>query len=196
MLVTDDYLLRGRDPVTVAEAAVRGGVTSVQLRLKQVSPRELLRLALLLRERLPVPVIVNDRADVAATARTGVHLGSDDLPVGLARSILPAAAVVGASVGTVEEVANGTAASYWGVGPWRITGTKKDAGSAIGQEGVRRIVALAGNIPCVVIGGVRPVDVPRVRAAGAVGVAVSSGLLGEDPIEEAARRYVDAWEAG
>jgi thiamine-phosphate diphosphorylase len=193
MLVTDDRLLRGRDPVALAEAAVRGGVTSVQLRLKQQSARELLRLALLLRERLPVPVIVNDRADVAAAAGTGVHLGFDDLPVVLARSILPAESLIGASVGTPDEVPNGLAASYWGVGPWRGTGTKHDAGAAIGQDGFRRIAALAGGIPCVAIGGIRPGDVAGARAAGAVGVAVSSGLLGEEPIEEAARRYRDAW---
>jgi thiamine monophosphate synthase len=85
------------------------------------------------------------------------------------------------------------AASYWGVGPWRGTGTKHDAGAAIGQDGFRRIAALAGDIPCVAIGGIRPEDVASARAAGAVGVAVSSGLLGEERIEEAARRYLDAW---
>lgn len=196
MLVTDDHLLRGRDPVAVAEAAVRAGVTSVQLRLKRASPRELLRLAVLLRGRLPVPVIVNDRADVAAAAGTGVHLGPDDLPVALARSILPVGALIGASVGTLDEAPNGAAASYWGVGPWRGTGTKSDAGGAIGAEGLRRIVALAGAIPCVAIGGIRPQDLAAVRAAGAVGVAVSSGLLGEERIEEAARRYQEAWGGG
>lgn len=196
MLVSDDHLLRGRDPVAVAEAAVRGGVTSVQLRLKRVSPRELLRLAVRLRERLTVPVIVNDRTDVAACAGTGVHLGPDDLPVTLARAILPPGALIGVSVGTTAEVPNGAEASYWGVGPWRETRTKGDAGGALGEVGFRRIVALAGGIPCVAIGGIRPEDLAGARAAGAVGVAVSSGLLGEERIEEAARRYVEAWGSG
>jgi thiamine-phosphate pyrophosphorylase len=196
MLVTDDRLLRGRDLVALAEAAVRGGVTSVQLRLKQAGPRELLHLAGRLLDRLSVPLIVNDRADVAAAAGVGVHLGADDLPVALVRSILPAGALIGASVGVPAEAPNGASASYWGVGPWRQTGTKGDAGVPLGIEGFRRIRELAGGIPCVAIGGIRPEDLPAVRAAGAVGVAVSSGLLQAARIEEAAARYAEAWSAG
>jgi len=196
MLVTDDRLLRGRDPVALAEAAVRGGVTSVQLRLKQAGPRELLHLAGRLLDRLSVPVIVNDRADVAAAAGIGVHLGPDDLPVALVRAILPAGALIGASVGAPAEAPNGAAASYWGIGPWRQTGTKSDAGPALGIDGFCRLRALAGGIPCVAIGGIRPEDVVTVRAAGAAGVAVSSGLLTAERIEEAAGQYMEAWAAG
>ena len=196
MLVTDDRLLRGRDLVALAEAAVRGGVTSVQLRLKRAGPRELLHLAGRLVDRLSVPVIVNDRADVAAAAGIGVHLGADDPPVALVRSILPPGALIGASVGTPAEAPNGAAASYWGIGPWRQTGTKGDAGSPLGIEGFHRIRALAGAIPCVAIGGIRPEDAAAVRAAGAAGIAVSSGLLAAGRIEEAAAQYVQAWNAG
>jgi thiamine-phosphate pyrophosphorylase len=196
MLVTDDRLVSGRDLVALAEAAVRGGVTSVQLRLKQAGPRELLHLAGRLLDRLSVPIIVNDRADVAAAAGLGVHLGPDDLPVALVRSILPAGALIGASVGTPAEAPNGAAASYWGIGPWRQTGTKNDAGPPLGIDGFRRIRELAGGIPCVAIGGIRPEDVAAVREAGAVGVAVSSGLLAAKRIEAAAQRYLEAWGAG
>ncbi len=192
MLVTDDRLLSGRDVLEVSRAAVRGGVTSVQLRLKLAAPTELLGLARALREDLGVPVIINDRADVAVAAGCGVHLGPDDLPVRLARRILRPGLAVGASVGVLEEVVPAAEADYWGIGPWRVTGTKADAGVALGADGFGRIVALAGGRPCVAIGGVRPEDVPAVRDAGGAGVAVVSGILGAPDPEAAARRYADA----
>ncbi len=201
MLVTDDHFLAGRDLVEIARRAVRGGVTCVQLRLKQAGARELLGLARALRAALEVPVLVNDRPDVAAAAGVGVHLGPDDLPAALARRILPAEAILGISVGTPEEVQGALAvppasrADYWGVGPWCVTGTKADAGKAIGAEGFGRIVALAGERPCVAIGGIRPEDVAAVRRAGGAGVAVVSGILGHPDVEGAARAYAEALQS-
>src|SRR5262245_36028279 len=125
MLVTDDRLLAGRDPVDLARRAVAGGVTSVQLRLKRASARELTDLARRLKAALPVPVLVNDRPDVALAAGCGVHLGPEDLPVALARRILPPPAIIGASVGSDSEAEPARDADYWGVGPWRQTGTKQ-----------------------------------------------------------------------
>lgn len=193
MLVTDDRLLAGRDVVEVARRAVAGGVTLVQLRLKRAGARELVDLARRLREALPVPVLVNDRPDVARVSGTGVHLGPDDLPLDAARGLLPPGAIVGVSAGTLEEAASGRGADYWGVGPWRATGTKADAGAALGAEGFGRIVRLAGGIPCVAIGGIRPEDVAAVREAGGVGVAVVSGILAATDIEAAARAYARAF---
>jgi len=195
MLVTDDRVLEGRDPVDLAVRAVRGGVTSVQLRLKQASARELADLAIRLRRALTVPVLVNDRPDVAALAECGVHLGPDDLPVELARRILPSGSIIGASVGTPAESERGAAADFWGVGPWRVTGTKGDAGAAIGAEGFRKVVALARGKPCIAIGAVRPEDVAEVLAAGGAGVAVVSGILSADDPENAARAYFSYFSA-
>jgi thiamine-phosphate pyrophosphorylase len=189
MLVTDDQLLGGRDLEVVCQAAVRGGVTSVQLRLKQATPRELLVLARRLASTLPVPVIVNDRPDVARAAGCWVHVGPGDLPVRLTRLLFPPGDIVGASVGSTDEVPQAEAADYWGVGPLNGSSTKSDAGQALGIEGFRRIVALAGGRPCVAIGGVRPPDVGLVMAAGGAGVAVVSGVLGRPDVEAAAREY-------
>ncbi|MFN8651356.1 MAG: thiamine phosphate synthase [Gemmatimonadales bacterium] len=189
MLVTDDRLLAGRDPVAVARAAVAGGVTAVQLRLKEASARELTALAIRLREALPVPVLVNDRPDVAAVAGCGVHLGPDDLPVALARRLLPPGAIIGASVGSPAEVAGNEGADYWGVGPWRVTSTKADAGAAIGVEGFQAVVRVAGGKPCIAIGAIRPEDRADVMAAGGAGIAVVSGILGGDDVAAQARRY-------
>jgi thiamine-phosphate pyrophosphorylase len=190
--VTDDRLLAGRDLVEACLAAERGGATMIQLRLKDAGAAELARFARALLERLSVPLVINDRADVAlAVNAAGVHLGADDIPAALVRRISPPGFLIGVSVGLEQEISNGQAADYWGVGPYRTTGTKPDAGDALGVEGLQTIVAAAGRRPCVAIGGVQPEDVPAVLAAGAAGVAVVSGVFDGDP-EERARRYVAA----
>ena len=191
MLVTDDRLVQGRDLIALALAAERGGVTSVQLRLKQAEARELAQLVRGLVQALTVPVLVNDRPDVAlATGAAGIHLGPDDMPVELVRRIAPPGFIIGASVGSEAEAGRAGAADYWGVGPWRDTVTKDDAGTGLGAEGFQRLVALARGKPCIAIGGVRPQDVPIVMAAAGTGVAVVSGILGADDVEVAARAYV------
>lgn len=190
MLVTDDRLVRGRDLVSVARAAARGGVTSVQLRLKEATARELAHLVRELVRAVGIPVLVNDRPDVAiAAGAAGVHLGPDDMPVNLARRIVPPRFVIGASVGSETEAALAGDADYWGIGPWRATGTKEDAGTGLGPEGFSRLFRLAGGRPVLAIGGVTPEDVPVVLHAGGTGVAVVSGILGAEDVEGAARRY-------
>jgi len=125
-----------------------------------------------------------------------VHLGPDDVPVDLIRRIAPPAFVVGASVGSAAEASAARRADYWGVGPWRATPTKGDAGLGLGPEGFRELVQLAEELPCVAIGGVLPDDVPAVLARGGRGVAVASGILGAEDIEAAARAYRAAGRRG
>jgi thiamine-phosphate pyrophosphorylase len=193
MLVTDDQWVQDRDLLQLALAAQRGGITSLQVRLKGIAARELAEVVRLLVDGLDVPVLVNDRPDVAiAAGAAGAHLGPDDPPVELVRRIVPPGFIVGASVGNAEEATAGLGADYWGVGPWRDTTTKGDAGRALGPEGFRSIAALAAGKPCIAIGAIQPEDVPSVRAAGGTGVAVVSGILGANDIEAAARRYRQA----
>ena len=190
MLVTDDALVRGRDLPALVRAAAEGGVSSVQLRLKAVTAEDLAALGRVLLRATDLPLIVNDRVDVAlAIGAHGVHLGPDDMPVAMARRIAPPGFLIGASVGTESERENGEEADYWGVGPWSVTSTKADAGPALGATGFSRIVALAGGRPCIAIGGILPGDVPVAVAAGAAGVAVVSGILGAEDAAAAARRY-------
>lgn len=192
MLVTDDRLIEGRDLVALALAAERGGATSVQLRLKLASPREQVDRARALVAALRIPVLVNDRPDIAlAAGAAGVHLGPDDLPVALARRVAPPGFIIGASVGSADEAGAAVEADYWGIGPWRVTRTKADAGHALGAEGFGRLMELGAGRPCIAIGAVRPEDVPQVLAAGGAGVAVVSGILGEEDVEQATRRYAE-----
>ena len=205
MLVTDDRLVAGRDLVALARAAEAGGVTSVQLRLKAAPAREQVALARALVAALRVPVLLNDRPDIAlAAGAAGVHLGPDDLPVALARAVAPPGFVIGASVGSDAEAAAAVEADYWGIGPWRVTATKADAGAGLGADGFARLAQLASGRPCLAIGALRPDDVLLVHRAGGAGVAVVSGILGnaevsegampESAIREAASRYAEAWE--
>ena len=190
LLVTDDVLLGRRDVVAVCQAAVRGGITAVQLRLKHAPDSALLDAAQRLVAELHVPVFVNDRVDVAlAAGAAGAHLGPEDLSPLLARAAVPAGFVIGASVGSEAEVARGLAADYWGIGPLRVTATKQDAGVALGLDRASSLRTHAAGKPCVVIGGVRPEDVVAMRTAGFAGVAVASGILASADIEAAARRY-------
>jgi thiamine-phosphate diphosphorylase len=195
VLVTDDILLGGRDLAVLAREAVAGGVTAIQLRLKHATARHLIAHLLVLRAAVTVPLYVNDRPDIAAAAGVGVHLGPDDLSPLMARAVLGPGAVIGASVGGEQEIARAAGADYWGIGPWRVTSTKSDAGSALGPTGFAKIASRAGGRPRIAIGGVRPEDVGAVIAAGGTGVAVISGILGGGDVAVAARRYADALEA-
>ena len=190
MLVTDDRLVRGRDLVSLAQAAERGGATSVQLRLKEATARELAQLVRGLVQALRIPVLVNDRPDVAiAAGAAGAHLGPDDMPIDLVRRIAPPGFVLGASVGSETEAGVAGGADYWGIGPWRATPTKEDAGTGLGPDGFSRLLQLAGGKPALAIGGVTPEDVPMILQRGGKGVAVVSGILGAEDVEAAARRY-------
>ena len=190
MLVTDDRILALPDPLEPIMGAVRGGVTLVQVRLKTAPAVEILALARRLVGTLEIPVLINDRPDIArAAGAAGVHLGPDDLPPALARKVLGSHAIIGASVGSEGEALLAGGADYWGIGPWRQTGSKADAGAPLGADGFAKLARLAGDIPVIAIGGIVADDVPAVHAAGGAGVAVVSAILGASDPEAAARAF-------
>jgi thiamine-phosphate diphosphorylase len=134
---------------------------------------------------LPVPVIVNDRADVAILAgAAGVHLGADDLPVERVRTLAPQGFIIGVSVGSDAELANARGADYVGIGPVYSTASKSDAGDALGPAETVRLITASG-LPGAAIGGITAANIREVIDAGAHGVAVLSALQ-RDP-ETAAR---------
>jgi len=159
-------------------AAARGGATCIQLRLKDVSARDLVALAHELVQSVGVPVIVNDRADVAiAAGAAGVHLGADDIPASAVRKFAPEGFIIGASVGDDNEIQFARGADYVGVGPVFSTGSKKDAGSAIGVAEFKRL-AVATGLPAVGIGGINPSNARSLIDAGAVGIATIASVMG------------------
>ncbi|MGK2935562.1 MAG: thiamine phosphate synthase [Gemmatimonadaceae bacterium] len=170
-------------------AAARGGATMVQVRAKQASSRELLEVVRRLVAALHVPVVVNDRADIAIMAgAAGVHLGSDDLPVAAVRALAPRSFIIGASLGSGEEVASAHGADYVGIGPAFATPSKADAGSPLSFEEIARLQQFAA-VPAVAIGGITEANVRGLLAAcpGLQGAAVLSSLFGARDVESAAR---------
>ncbi|HEY9515432.1 MAG TPA: thiamine phosphate synthase [Gemmatimonadaceae bacterium] len=195
LLAITDNLRDGRDGlISRAIAAARGGATMIQLRLKDEDAHSQVEVARALVAALPpqVSLIVNDRADVAlAAGAAGVHLGADDLPVAAVRRITPPEFVIGASVGCNDEVPAARGADYVGIGPVYPTGSKADAGTAIGVEEFARLAALC-SLPAVAIGGINAANVRAVIAAGARGAAVISAIFGAPDPEAAARAMRDA----
>lgn len=187
LAITDDLRDGIEGLVGRSRAAVEGGATMIQLRLKLLTARELVEVARALVAAVPAPVVVNDRLDVAlAATAAGVHLGVDDLPVSAVRPIVPAGFIIGASVGSEAELGHATGADYVGIGPVHETPSKADAGSAIGIEGFGRLATRIG-LPAVAIGGVTAADAPALVAAGAAGLAVIRAVFAAPDPAAAAR---------
>ncbi len=199
-VITDRGLARGRSEVDIVRAAIQGGATAIQLRWKTGPLSEAVQLGRALRalcREAGVLFVVNDRVDLALVLEAdGVHVGVSDLPIAETRRLVSDAMVVGFSPETLEQAlaAEAAGADYLGVGPVYPTGTKPDAGPAVGLEHLERI-ARAVRIPVVGIGGITAENAAGVVRAGAVGVAVISAVVGAEDVREAAarlRRVVDA----
>jgi len=198
MVITDPVLFKGRNPVAVCSRAVAGGsgATMIQVRWKDGAPADVLQLTRALVATLPVPVLVNDRVDIAlAAGAAGAHLGWDDPPLDALRAHVPAGFLLGISVGTPEEAeraaavrAEAASADYWSVGPCFATPSKADAGPPLGPDGFTALARLApAGVPVIGIGGITAATAPLVMGAGAAGVAVIGAVLAASDPEAAAR---------
>jgi thiamine-phosphate diphosphorylase len=191
-VVIDIGIAGERLPADIAAAAIRGGASFVQVRDKFGSTRRLMSgtsTVMKVAGEARVPVVVNDRADVAhAVGADGVHLGDEDLPIEAARLLLGPNAIIGYSAGNPGEArdAQRLGADYLGTGDVFGTSTKGDADTPIGLDGLRAVVE-AVTIPVVAIGGVRPAQAAEAIRAGAAGVAVVSAVVGSEDPEVAAR---------
>jgi thiamine-phosphate pyrophosphorylase len=199
-LVTDRHIAGARPIEDLVCAAVRGGVTAVQLREKECGTREFVELGRRLKKLLEpfaVPLIINDRVDVAlAVGADGVHIGQSDMDFRDARRLLGPEALIGLSIETMEQAAEaeGLGAAYYGVSPVFSTPTKTDTAPEWGLDGLRRLRTVSRQV-LVGIGGISAANAAEVIRAGADGVAVVSAICGAVDPEQAARelrRRVDA----
>jgi len=187
-LVTDSELSRN-GTLSDVEQAVKAGCKIIQYREKNKGTGDMIREAFLIKDVCGdrAIFIVNDRIDIAlAVGSDGVHIGQDDMPFDLARSLLGEGKIIGLTVHTVEEAvqAEYLGADYIGLSPIFSTSTKKDAGAACGIpmiEKVRNNVQL----PIVAIGGITGENVSDVIKAGAdAAVAISAVVSAFDVNKE------------
>ena len=191
-LVTDSTYHTEESLLRTVEEACEGGVTIVQLREKHAGGREYLEKARKVRaitERYGVPLIIDDRVDVAmACGADGVHVGASDLPVAEARRILGPDKIVGATAKTVETAlkAYEDGADYLGVGAVFHTDSKADAAD-ISHETLKAITE-AVDIPVIAIGGISKENVSELSGTGICGIAVISAIFAEKDIKNATKK--------
>ena len=189
-LVTDEYCLpSGRNLFDAVEEALQAGVTLVQYREKNGPGKSMLeksRKLIALCHKYNVPLLVNDRLDIALlSGADGVHLGQDDIPVAEARRLAGENFLIGATAHNVEEAlaAEAAGADYLGCGAVFATHTKKDT-VPLGLDGLQAI-RQAVRIPIAGIAGITPDNYRLVLGTGANGIAVVSAILGAPDITDA-----------
>lgn len=191
-LVTDRPCAKGRDIAQIAIDAVKGGATIVQLREKDCSTDEFVRLAKKLKESLEpyhVPLIINDRIDVAlAVDAEGVHIGQSDMPYDIARRLLGPDKIIGLSVENMQEVeeCDSLDVDYIGISPVFSTPTKTDTSLPFGLKGTKEALKRCRH-RAVAIGGMNLKTVADVMRCGVEGVAVVSAIVSAESPENAAK---------
>lgn len=197
-LVLDTEWLNGRTEAEVVRQAIRGGASMVQLRDKRRCMRDLLPVAQelkLLCQASGAMFVVNDHVDIAlAVGAECLHLGQTDLPLNVARGLLPVGVMLGGAARTVEqaEQAERQGADYVAVGSMYPTRSKHDT-VVVGPEMLRRVREKM-QAPLVAIGGINKDNVAAVVSAGADAIAVISAVMATDDVERAAREMVNAIE--
>lgn len=198
-LVTDRSLAGGRSLSEIVTAAVSGGTSCVQLREKNCSTREFIHEARLLLELLKpkgIPLIINDRVDVAlAVGAEGVHLGQSDMDIKDARRLLGDDIIIGISAESIADAikAEQDGADYIGISPVFATDTKTDTARPLGLAGIAEI-RKAVSLPLVGIGGINISNCADVITAGADGIAVVSAIVAAQCPETAARNLYQAMQ--
>lgn len=194
-LITDRHQAPGGDLFAAVEGALAGGVRAVQLREKDIPPRDLLELARAMRkltDRYGAKLIINDRADIAlATGADGVHLGETGIPADAARRILGGERFIGVSCHSRESAlaAAKAGADFITFGPVYPTPSKAAYGAPVGLKLLAEAVSLL-SIPVFALGGIKRENTPDTLAAGAAGIALISAIIASGNPEEEARAFL------
>ena len=195
-VIVDPEATRGRDVIEVAEAALRGGASVIQLRDKTRDKGEVLQVARTLKslcDEHSALFIVNDDADIAYLSEAhGLHVGQTDLPVTEARRVLSPTQIIGRSNnGTTEALeSEEQGADYLAVGAVFSTTTMGKSGrTAVGADMIRNVTQ-AGSAPVVAIGGINASNIADVVRAGADCICVVSAVTYADDPERAAANLV------
>jgi thiamine-phosphate pyrophosphorylase len=189
--VTDRSWLGGETLYQQVEKALKGGVTFVQLREKELDKAHFLEEAKEIQSlcrAYKVPFVINDSVEIAeAVGADGVHVGQGDREAGEVRKKLGQDKIIGVSAQTVEQavLAEARGADYLGVGAVFPTGSKEDA-QDVSHE-VLRDICKAVKIPVIAIGGIGKKNIMRLAGSGICGIAVISAIFAQKDIETAAR---------
>lgn len=192
-LVTDSGLAGSRTIEDIVFAAIQGGVDVVQYREKNGTTRRMMEEAskvLKICRANHVPLIVNDRVDVAlAIDADGVHVGQDDMLAGDVRRLIGPQKILGVSVGNLAEMEQAVkdGADYVGASPIYATPTKPEADKPMGLEGLKKMAEIC-PLPIVAIGGINQTNLIDIIHAGAAGAAVISAIVTAEDIRLAAQR--------
>lgn len=183
-LVTDKRNKTDEEFLEIIEEAIKGGTTVVQIREKEGETLDFYNLALKVKEitsKYNVPLIVNDRIDVALAIKSeGVHIGQTDMPADVARSLIGDEMILGVSASTVKEArkAEKDGADYIGTGAVFPTATKDDAPS-ITKDDLKEVTGSI-NIPTVAIGGITLENASELAGTGIAGISVVSAIMNSE----------------
>lgn len=196
--ILDPEGARGRSLPDLALAAVEGGATVLQYRDKSGDTRRLVANARAILEAISgrgVPLLINDRVDVAlAAGADGVHIGQDDMAPADARRLLGTESIIGLTLNNPLEAVDAAAEpiDYGCIGGVFVTTSKADAKPPIGLEGLAAVAAAsrqhAADLPIGAIAGIDATNAAAVIASGADGIAVISAIFGVDDVLDAARK--------
>jgi thiamine-phosphate pyrophosphorylase len=200
--ITDQASAQGRDDAEVAEALLKGGSSCLQYRAKKVSAREQWGTAVVLRRlctEAGALFLVNDRVDLALeVGADGVHLGQDDLPVSVARSLARRAGrpdfLIGLSTHSLDQAraAEGEGADYIGYGPIYATRTKEHNVPAVGPASLAPVLASVA-VPVVAIGGIKLGHLAALASLGARHCAIVTALTSATDVAAATAEHWTLW---
>ncbi len=193
--ITDKGVLKGKSFIEAVEEAIKGGITILELREKNVSFSEYVNQAIEVKkvtDKYKIPLIINDNVDVAVACNAdGVHLGQEDISVQLAREKLGSDKIIGVTAKTVEQAirAEQDGADYLGTGAMYQSPTKP-AAIGITFDALKSICSSV-KIPVVAIGGISKQNVRQLKGAGMDGIAVVSAVFGNDDITAATKEFME-----